>query len=141
MFLQSVRRAGVLVVAVAAIGVLGGTSAASADAGPVDVSTTSVGAVEEVGAPAPGEVGARASALVTYDKYITEGLWRASSVGVVAAATYCAIQPIDLMRSVCAFIIRNMFGTFRALGPPNGRCLNVNPRFGWPPYRLHYSSC
>lgn len=134
-----VRRAGVAL-AMAGVGMLGAASAANADAGPNGAAVGApVGAA--VAAPAAAQAAAPAWS-ATFDRYLTAGLWNAAQSGVGAVSAYCGSVVPGFLRGPCfAIATSSMLGQFVRLGPPNGRCLNIAPRLGIPPYRLSYITC
>jgi hypothetical protein len=79
---------------------------------------------------------------VTFDRPLTAGLWNAAGISATAFVTYCVVAVPRLLRPACVYIAdSSLFGQFRRMGPPNGRCLNMSPRLGIPPYGLSYVRC
>jgi hypothetical protein len=141
MFAKFMRRASLLLT-VTAVGVLGITTAASASPAGPDVGAPTV-AVARVGKMVAQPDSGPLVFDVTFDRFLTDNMYRAARRGQAAFATVCAVLvPPGLLKAACTYIVRRgLYRQILQLGPPNGRCLNMSPRIGIPPYRFSYVTC
>jgi hypothetical protein len=79
-------------------------------------------------------------AAVEFDSVLTTALYSAALVSKAAFLQTCAVTP-PLWRSACSTVANWVFPELLRLGWPNGRCLEVFTRWGYPPVGVRYKNC
>jgi len=137
--------AALVLAAIGVVGTAGGAGAAVTDATASAHTTPAVAAAPladgQPAAPAASSQGEfTALASVEFDSVLTTALYSAALVSRTAFQQTCGLQP-PLWRSACSAVANWVFPDLLRLGWPNGRCLEVYTRWGYPPVGVRYKTC
>jgi hypothetical protein len=142
-----IRRAcaALVLAAIGIVGTAGGAGAAvtgaTASAHHTPAAATAPLADGQPAAPAASSQGEFTTlAAVEFDSVLTTALYSAALVSKAAFLQTCAVTP-PLWRSACSTVANWVFPELLRLGWPNGRCLEVFTRWGYPPVGVRYKNC
>jgi hypothetical protein len=141
---NTIRRAGtaLLLTVIGIAGTAGGASAAATDPSAVDINPAVAAAPLNSGQPTALGSGRQLTpfAAVQFDSVLTTALYGAALVSQGAFLQTCSVMP-PLWRSACSAVASWVFPDLLRLGWPNGRCLEVFTRLGYPPVGVRYVNC